>query len=167
MTMVDFIPFGRQQTIMPDYRRDYEAAPFGSFRREMGRLFDNLFQAPQYNRYRGFSGLVTDWPKLEVKDIDNEVVVTAELPGLTEKDIELFFDKSMLTFRGEKKGEKDEFGYSERFYGKFERQIPLPYSIDLEHCVAEFADGLLTVHLPKIAEVENNKKIPIHVETRH
>ncbi len=167
MTMVDFTPFGRQQIMTPNYQRDYEAAPFGSFRHEMGRLFDNLFQAPSYNRYSGFTGLVTDWPKLEVKDVDNEVVVTAELPGIAEKDVELFFDKGMLTCRGEKKGDKDEFGYSERFYGKFERQIPLPYSIDLKHCVAKFADGLLTVHLPKIAEVENIKKIPIHVETRH
>lgn len=167
MTMVDFIPFGRQQTIMPANWRDFEAVPFASFRREMGRLFDNLFQTPLYNRYSGYTGLVTDWPKIEVKDVDNEVVVTAEVPGLTEKDIELYFDKGMLAFRGEKKGEKDEFGYSERFYGKFERQIPLAYSIDLKHCVADFADGLLTVHLPKIAEVEKEKKIPIHVETRH
>jgi HSP20 family protein len=95
------------------------------------------------------------------------VVVTAEVPGLAEKDVELFFDKGMLTIRGEKKGEKDEFGYSELFYGRFERQIPLPYSVDLEHCVAEFRDGLLTVDLPKLAEVENKKKIPISGSTRH
>lgn len=164
MTMVDFIPFSRQQSATPAYWRDYEALPFTNFRREMGRLFDGLFQAPSY---KGYTGLVTDWPKIEVKDTDKEVIVTAEVPGLTEKDVELFFDKGMLIFRGEKKGEIDEFGYSECFYGKFERQIPLPYSIDQGHCAAEFADGLLTVHLPKIADVENKKKIAIHVETRH
>jgi HSP20 family protein len=164
MTMVDFTPFSRQQNTSPAYWRDYESLPFSNFRRDMGRFFDGLFQAPAY---KGYSGLVTDWPKVEVKDIDKEVIVTAELPGLTDKDVELFFDKGMLTFRGEKKGEKDELGYSERFYGKFERQIPLPYSIDLAHCVAEFADGLLTVRLPKLAEVENKKKITIHVQTRH
>lgn len=167
MTMVDFIPFGRQQTMTPAYWRDYESLPFTNFRREMGRFLDGLFQTPVYKGYSGYTGLVTDWPKIEVKDTDKEVIVTAEVPGLTEKDVELFFDKGMLTFRGEKKGEKDEFGYSERFYGKFERQIPLPYSIDSAHCVAEFADGLLTVHLPKLAEVENKKKIAIRVETRH
>ena len=167
MTMVDFSPFGRQQTLTPAYWRDYESVPFAGFRREMGRFLDNLFQAPLYKDYSGYAGLATSWPSIEVKDIDNEVVVTAEVPGLTEKDFELLFDKGMLIFRGEKKGQKDEFGYSERFYGKFERQIPLPYSIDLKHCVADFSDGLLTVHLPKLAEVENEKKIPIHVETRH
>ncbi|MGN6057421.1 MAG: Hsp20/alpha crystallin family protein, partial [Sphingomicrobium sp.] len=67
----------------------------------------------------------------------------------------------MLTIRGEKKGEKDEFGYSEIFYGKFERQVPLPYSFDVEHFAADFTDGLLTVHLPKIAEVATTKKIPV------
>ena len=102
-----------------------------------------------------------------MKTVGNDVVVTAEVPGLTEKDIELFFDKDMLTIRGTKKGEKDESGYSEFFYGKFERQIPLPYSVDLEKSFAKFGDGLLTVHLPKLAEVENKKKIPINVETRH
>ncbi len=166
LTMVDFIPFGRQQTPMPAYWRD-ESAPFTGFRREMGRLFDNLFQTPLRSGYSGYTGLVADWPKVEVKDADKEVVVTAEVPGLSEKDVELFFDKGMLTFRGEKKGEKDEFGYSERFYGKFERQIPLPYSIDLAHCVADFGDGVLTVHLPKLADVENKKRIPIDVVTRH
>jgi HSP20 family protein len=167
MTMVDFIPFGRQQTATPAFWRDYETVPFAGFGREMGRLFDTLFQTPLYNRHSSYPGWVGDWPKIEVKDLDNEVVVTAEVPGLTAKDIELYFDKGMLTFRGEKKGEKDEFGYSERFYGKFERLLPLPYSIDLKHSVANFADGLLTVHLPKVAEVEKEKRIPIEVQTRH
>ena len=104
---------------------------------------------------------------VEFNDLDSKVVVTAEVPGLTAKDVDLFFDNGMLTIRGEKKGQKDEFGYSEFFYGRFERQIPLPYSVDVEHCTAEFRDGLLTVELPKLAEVENKKKIPIKVETRH
>jgi HSP20 family protein len=169
MTMVDFIPFDRQQTTTPAYwrDRDYESLPLTSFRREMGRFFDGLFQVPSYKGYSGFTGLTTDWPKVEVKDLDKEVIVTAEVPGLTENDVELFFDKGLLTFRGEKKAEKDEVGFSECFYGKFERHIPLPYSIDLAHCVAEYADGLITVHLPKLADVENKKKIAIKVETRH
>jgi len=168
MTMHDITLFGRQQTPTPAFWRDYEF-PFSSFRREMGRLFDDLFRAPVNDRYGGYgyTGMAANWPILEVKDLDKEVVVTAEVPGLTEKDIELSFDKGMLTIRGVKEGEKDEFGYSELFYGRFERQIPLPYSFDLQNCVAKFGDGLLTVHLPKFAEVENEKKIPINVETRH
>lgn len=169
MTIHDLTSFGRQQTNTPAFWRDFEAFPFPGFRREMGRLFDDFFRAPAYDRYGGYgyTGMSANWPVLQVKDIDTEVVVTAEVPGLTEKDIELFFDQNMLTIRGVKEGEKNEFGYSELFYGRFERQIPLPYSIDLKNCVAEFRNGLLTVHLPKLADVEKNKKIPINVETRH
>lgn len=169
MTIHDLTSFGRQQAPMPVFWRDYQSFPFASFRRDMGRLFDDLFHASAQDRYSGYgyTGMAANWPILEVRDFDTEVVVTAEVPGLTEKDIELFFDQGLLTFRGEKKGEKDAFGYSERFYGKFERQITLPYSVDPQKCVAEFGDGLLTVRLPKLAEVENKKKIPITVETRH
>ena len=165
MTTQDLASFGRQQTNLPAFWRDYEAFPFGSFRREMDRLFGDLFRAPTYGY--NFSGKAQNWPIIDVKDFDTEMVVTAEVPGLTAKDIELFFDKGILTFRGEKKGDKQESGYSEMFYGRFERQIPLPYSVDLEHCSAEFHDGMLTVQLPKLAEVENKKRIPIQAETRH
>lgn len=168
MTMHEVTSFGRQQTPSPAFWRD-ESFPFASFRREMGRMFDDLFRAPVYDRYGGYgyTGTVTNWPVLQVKDIETEVVLTAEVPGLTEKDIELFFDKGMLTIRGVRKDEKEEIGYSELFYGKFERQIPVPYSIDLKNCVAEFHEGLLTVRLPKLPQVENEKKIPINAATRH
>lgn len=169
MTIHDITSFGRQQTPTPAFWSDYEAFPLTNFRRGIDRLFDNLFRKPAYDLsgYVPFSGTFANWPVVAVKDLDNKVVITAEVPGLSSKDIELYFDKGMLMIRGEKKGEKDEFGYSELFYGKFERQIPLPYSLDMEHCVAEFRDGLLTIDLPKFAEVENKKKIPIKVETRH
>lgn len=160
MTMHDISLFTRPQTSAPAFWQDYETLPFAGFRREVGRMFDDLFRAPSYG-YRGYTGTFTNWPILDVKDFDKEVLVTAEMPGLTEKDFEVFFDKGMLTIRGEKKGEKDEFGYSEIFYGKFERQVPLPYSFDVEHFAADFTDGLLTVHLPKIAEVATTKKIPV------
>lgn len=168
MTMQDITSFGRQQTPTSALWHDYEAFPLATFGRDMDRFFDSFFRKPMYGYgYAPFGGKIANWPVVEVKDLDKKVVVTAEVPGLAEKDVELFFDKGMLTIRGEKKGEKDEFGYSELFYGRFERQIPLPYSVDLEHCVAEFRDGLLTVDLPKLAEVENKKKIPISGSTRH
>ena len=162
MTMHDISQFTRPQASAPAFWHDFESFPFRGFRREFGRLFDDFFRMPQqgYAGYRGFAETF-NWPILDVKDFDKEVLVTAELPGLTDKDFELFFDKGMLTIRGEKKGEKDEFGYSEVFYGKFERQIPLPCSFDLEKFSADFANGVLTVHLPKLAEVDDAKKIPI------
>jgi HSP20 family protein len=169
MTMHGITPVGRQQTSVPAFWHDYETFPFAGFGREMDRWFDKLFRKPAYgySSFAPFTAAFANWPIVEVKDFDEKVVLKAEVPGLTEKDVELFFDKGMLTIRGEKKGEKDEFGYSELFYGRFERQIPLPYSVDVEHCSAEFRDGLLTVQLPKLAEVENKKKIAIKAETRH
>jgi HSP20 family protein len=158
-------PWGRQQ-FTPTFGRDFEGSPVVSFRREMDRLFDDLFRSSAPGRFGDF-GVSANWPIIDVKSLEHEVVVTAELPGTNEKDVELFFDKGMLIIRGEKKGEKDKYGYSEFFYGSFERQIPLPFSVDAEQCVADYSDGLLTVHLPKLAEAEFKKKIPINVETRH
>jgi len=169
MTMHGITSVGQQQTATPAFWRDYETLPFTNFGREMDRWFDKLFHKPayDYSNVAPYSRTLANWPIVEVNDSGEKVIVSAELAGLTDKDVELFFDKGMLTIRGEKKGEKDELGYSELFYGRFLRQIPLSYSIDLEHCSAEFRDGLLTVQLPKLAEVENKTRIPIQVETRH
>lgn len=164
MAVRDLIPWGRQQQspvpVMPG-ERDW--SPLSSFRREVDRLFDDFFRTPSFGSF----GSVTSWPSIEVKDAEREVVVTAEVPGMNEKDVELLLDNGMLTIRGEKKGERDERGYSERWYGRFERQIPLPASVDEEHCKADFRDGVLTIHLPKSAEAEDRKRIPINAETRH
>ena len=172
MAMRDLIPWGRDQGTTPRLWRgsdwDREFSPLSSFRREMDRLFDDFFRTPALSRFGDFGGMSANWPSIDVQDRDNEVVVTAEVPGMTDKDVELFVNNGMLTIRGEKKGERDERGYSERFYGRFERQIPLPASVDEEHCKADFRDGLLTIHLPKTREeMENRRKIPINAETRH
>lgn len=168
MAIRDLIPRSRDQSATPSLWRD-EFNPMFNFRREVDRLFDDFFRAPTFGRFGEFGGgLTANWPSIDVKDKENELLVTAEVPGLTEKDVELFVDSGMLTIRGEKKGEKEERGYSERFFGRFERQIPLPTSVDEQHCKAEFHHGLLTIHLPKSREAEESrKKIPINADTRH
>lgn len=169
MAMRDLIPWGRQQTTTtPAVWRENEWSPIASFRREMDRLFDDMFRSPAFSRFGEFGGMTATWPSLDVKDTDSEVVVTAEVPGMTDKDVELLLDNGMLTLRGEKKGERDESGYSERWYGRFERQIPLPSAVDEDRCKADFHDGLLTIHLPKSREAEESRKrIPINADTRH
>ena len=168
MAFRDLIPRSRESGTTPSLWRD-EFSPVSGFRREMDRLFDDFFRAPAFSRISDLGGgLATSWPRLDVKEKDDELQVIAEVPGMTDKDVDLFIDNGMLTIRGEKKGEKDEKGYSERFYGRFERQIPLPASVDEAHCRADFHDGLLTIHLPKSREAEaNKKKIPINADTRH
>ena len=166
MAIRDLIPFTRESNT-PSLWRDWDT-PVSGFRREMDRLFDDFFRTPSLTRFGEVGGFSANWPSIDVKDKDNELLVTAEVPGLTDKDVELFVDNGMLTIRGEKKAEHEERGYSERFFGKFERQIPLPSGVDEQNCKADFRDGLLTVHLPKTKEAEEaKKKIPINAETRH
>lgn len=163
----DLIPRTSERT--PSLLRDTDWNPVGSFRREMDRLFDDFFRTPTFSRLGEFGGgTTTNWPSIDVKDRKDELVVTAEVPGMTDKDIDLFVDNGVLTIRGEKKSDQEERGYSERFYGRFERQIPLPGNVDEQHCRADFHDGLLTIHLPKSREAEEaRKKIPINADTRH
>lgn len=166
MAMRDLIPWGRQQqSTVRSMLTDRDWNPISSFRREVDRLFDDLFRSPAFTGFG--SGTMTTWPSIEVTDTDREVLVTAEVPGMTERDVELLLDNGVLTIRGEKKGQRDERGYSERWYGRFERQIPLPVSVEEDKCKADFHDGVLTVHLPKSAEAEDRKRIPINSETQH
>lgn len=165
MAMRDLIPWSRQQqTTVPSMMGERDWNPVSTFRREVDRLFDDMFRSPVFG---GFGSGTVNWPSIEVTDNDREVLVTAEVPGMSEKDVELLLDNGILTIRGEKKGKRDERGYSERWYGRFERQIPLPVSVEQDKCKADFHDGVLTVHLPKSAEAEDRKRIPINAETQH
>src|SRR5436190_23734647 len=110
MAIRDLIPFGRETTTAPSLWRESEYSPLASFRREMDRLFNDLTSAPAFSRFGEFGGLTANWPNIDVKDKDNELLVTAEVPGLTDKDVELFVDNGMLTIRGEKKAEHEERG---------------------------------------------------------
>ena len=167
MAMRDLIPWGRQESNAPALYRDEERSPFLSLRREMDRLFDDFFRSPVLGSR--FGGAAMAWPSLEVSDTDNEVRITAELPGMSDKDVELTVQDGVLTLRGEKKSEQEDKdrGWSERFYGRFERRIALPDGVDEEGCNATFRDGVLTVTLPKSADAQRSRRIPINAETRH
>ena len=167
MAIRDLIPRSHQHSTSPSLWRE-ELNPISSFRREMDRLFDDFFRTPAPGRFGDFGGMSANWPSIDVKDRGDELIVTAEVPGMTDKDVDLFIDNGILTIRGEKKAQQEEKGYSERFFGQFERQIPLPTSVDEQHCRADFHDGLLSIHLPKSREAEEaKKKIPINADTRH
>jgi len=92
-------------------------------------------------------------PKFEVTENVGKLVIAAELPGMTEKDVELTIDDGVLRISGEKRNERTEEakGYyvSERSYGSFERAFALPDGLDLDKVAAEVKDGVLTVTLPK------------------
>jgi len=126
--------------------------PFYTLHREMNRLFDDVF--------RGFGPLgrvgsplmegQLGWPRIELSETDKTVTVSAELPGLSEKDVQVEIANGILSIRGEKKAERsDESKFvSERYYGSFERQIPLE-GVEEDKAQADFKNGVLTVTLPK------------------
>jgi HSP20 family protein len=147
---------------LTSYGRD----PFSMFRREMDRLFDDFF-AP--SEPRSFGGPAASRPQaalirpsIDIEDQDHAYVVTAELPGLSEKDVELSLNDNVLTISGEKRSERKEEKagrhYTERSFGRFERTIPLPVEVDAERVDASFRNGVLTVALPKTEKARQNAR---------
>lgn len=138
--------------------------PFWSLRREIDNLFDDFYHgwAPFSRRAADPAGpLPATAPALDVIDKEAEVKLVADLPGLTEKDINVEVTDSMLTISGEKaeeteEGDKEGERYvSERRFGGFMRRISLPEGIDQEKIDASFKNGVLTVRLPKKPEARN------------
>src|SRR5688500_13662853 len=100
MNMRDLIPWGRQETA-PAPMRNEEQSPFLSLRRDVDRLFDDFFHGSWPSLGRSMSV----WSSLEMSETDNELRITAEVPGMGEKDVELLLEDGVLTIRGEKKSE--------------------------------------------------------------
>jgi HSP20 family protein len=166
MSMRDLIPWGRQSSTAPMQYQNPDN-PIMGFRREVDRLFDDLFRGSLPSLGVGRS--LAAWPNVELSETDREVRVTAEVPGMSDKDVELLMEDGVLTIRGEKKSETEDKdrGYSERYYGRFERRIALPSNVDQQGAKADFRDGVLTVTLPKSAEAERGRRIPINGQTKH
>jgi HSP20 family protein len=151
----------RQSILAPRY-----GDPFQALRAEMDQLFDNFFQgafaAPAYIEGR-HETLV---PSLDMRETDTSIIIEAELPGLDIKDVELTVENGVLSISGEKKTEKREekenFHLMERRYGRFERHMRLPETVDENKVEARFEKGVLRVNLPKKPEaVKQHKKIAI------
>lgn len=162
MSVRDLIPWGRESNRVPSLFRDDERDPFMTLHREVNRLFDDVFRGfdsglPTWGRLSSNGGR---WPNLEISDNEKEVRVTAEVPGMEEKDIEVLLDDGVLTLKGEKRSESEDKDrqFSERFYGRFERRIPLGYEIEEEKVDAHFKNGLLTITLPKTAKAQAQAK---------
>ncbi len=136
-----------------------DIAPIGSLQYEVNRLFDQFFDswpvmgtAPRYVN----NEVIAFYPKMDIGEDDKTINVCADLPGMTDKDIEVTLAPGMLTIRGERKEEtnRKEAGYTlcERTFGQFERSFALPNGLDIDKAHATFKNGALTVALPKTAE---------------
>jgi len=163
MCIRDLVPRTKGQQLST---RQEPFDPFYTLHREMNRLFDDVF--------RGFGPLgrvgsplmeaQLGWPRIELSETDKTVTVSAELPGLSEKDVQVEIANGILSIRGEKKAERsDESKFvSERYYGSFERQIPLE-GVEEDKAQADFKNGFLTVTLPKSEpSTRNVKRIAIN-----
>ena len=142
-------------------KRDADS-PFETLHREIDRLFDSFNWGLDWFNRRPVAVAGT-----EVSESDDEIVVKVELPGMDEKDIEVFLEDDMLVIRGERKEEKEDkkrnYYVSEISYGSFSRSIPLPAEVDSDKIKSKFKRGILTLTLPKTAEaISDRKRIPVN-----
>ena len=133
--------------------------PFSLSRAGFDDYLDEFLSRPIFAEYPGGKfGEVTFTPMVDMKEKDGHITISAELPGLTEDDIEINLEGDHLIIEGEKRSEeeKDEKGrhYSERSFGYFRRNILLPYEADQERASAKFDKGVLKVELEKLPEAE-------------
>lgn len=129
---------------------DQSFAMMDEVRSRMSQLFDG---------FGGFGGglLASVWPRLNLLDTGSALLIKAEVPGLTEKDIELTINEEVLTLSGERKPDAPE-GYSvhrqERAPIRFARSLTLPCKVVPEKVSASIKDGVLSVTLPKVQEAQ-------------
>ncbi|MDR3536375.1 MAG: Hsp20/alpha crystallin family protein [Acetobacteraceae bacterium] len=156
------------RSVLPEIWR-----PFERLRREMDRLVEDFDAGSWRSSPRSLFDIDAFWrreaaaPAVDIVERPKGYEVTAELPGMTEKDIELKVANDTLTIRGEKKEEKEEkqAGYylSERRFGAFSRSFQLPAGVDESKIEASFKKGVLTVTLPKKPEaIHAERTIPVN-----
>ena len=143
---------------------------FLALHREMNRLFDDVLRGGAPGAQGRGQGGVMLAPHMDVSETDKEVRIKAELPGVTEKDIDVSLDDDVLTIRAEKRQERREeregVHVSERAFGTFQRSIRLPFSVNADQVKAGFENGVLTVTLPKAQPEEKTRRIQVHGSQR-
>lgn len=163
MNVKSLIPIGRERSNVPT-----SFAPFASLQQEIDRLFDD-FGRNFFDFGRNFPSLPSFGstelvPRMNVSETDKAIEITAELPGLEEKDVEINFADDVLTVRGERKEEKEEkeknYRVFESRYGAFARSVTLPSGTDPNKIKANIDKGILKVTVEK-PEAKVAKKIEV------
>lgn len=149
-------------------RREYQD-PVMAIQNEMNRMFDRFFDDPFGLTPFRMERMPAFMPSVDVSETDKEIKVSAELPGMDEKDIEIRLEHDNLVISGEKKSESEEkdknFHRVERSYGSFQRAIPLESEIVPDKIEAVFQKGVLHVTLPK-AESAAGKSHKIEIKAK-
>jgi HSP20 family protein len=156
MALRDLVPWNNSTRNVAAQRNE-TAHPFLALHREMNRMFDDAFRSFDTGLFG--SSATMGWPSVELNETDKEVKVVAELPGLDQNDVEIELSDGVLTISGEKKSETEDKQrrFSERYYGRFERRIPID-DVDPDKVGASFKNGVLTVTLPKLPTAERKVK---------
>jgi len=168
MASRSLIPFSRN---MPMSRWGEDTDPFLAMRREMNRLFDDAFSGFGLPSVFGSAlRLMPAAPKIDVSETDNEIQVTAEMPGIDQNDVEVLLEDDRLIIRGEKKEEREDkdrnYHVRERVQGAFSRTLPLPFAPDPNQVKAEFKDGVMNITIPKPQEVKQKQhRIEVQKDT--
>ena len=141
----DVTPWQELETLSERMRRWADLPSFGS----------TLFRAPLLTE-------ATEWlPAVELVEKNEEFVLTAEIPGMSKKDVGISVEDNVLTLKGEKKFERDEekgeMHIREREYGAFTRAFTLPRNVDATKIRAEYHDGIVEIHMPKGAEAKGRQ----------
>ncbi|MBU1044029.1 MAG: Hsp20/alpha crystallin family protein [Candidatus Omnitrophica bacterium] len=156
---MSLVPY-RKNTWLSDPFRELE-----NLQREMNRLFDFSFAN---NPFGETTLLGSQWsPSIDIHESKDNLLVKADLPGLTKDEIEISVQDNNLIIKGEKKKEnevqEENYYKTERFYGSFYRTIQLPSEVDENKVNAQYKDGVLSLTLPK---KENAKPKQIRVNIK-
>lgn len=164
MSFSSLIPWSRKKELPVRRQTEMNHDPFALLQHEMNRVFDVFHKdlVPWQNDAAGGNWM----PQINVAESAKEFTVTAELPGVDEKDVDVSFSDNVLTIKGEKKAENEvkdrNFHRIERSYGSFMRSMTMPAAVDEDGIEAAFAKGVLTVTLPKTREAQREvKKIAV------
>ena len=147
--------------------------PFLELQRATNQLFDDFSRGFGWpgDSWRAIPSLTPDifgaqWPRVDMSETDEEILITAELPGVDKDNLEISVSENKVTIRGEKKEKEEKKGRGyyqlECSYGSFHRSFPLPCEIESENAEASFKDGMLTVNLPKTSAARDRiRRIPV------
>ena len=128
------------------------------------RMFDDFFRGPLLSRAGEGQGTIMA-PKIDISETENELRVRAELPGVSQGDVEVMLNGDMLTIRAEREIEQEEdredYHLVEMSYGIFQRTLQLPYRVDPDHVQARFENGILTISIPKSQAQQRSNRIEV------
>jgi HSP20 family protein len=166
MALSNLLPSRRRRGALT--RKGDDWPEMSSLKQKIDRVFDDFFSGFDLSPFREMDERLGRFaPSIDVSETSKEIKVTAELPGMEEKDISISLEDDFLLIKGERKEEKkeedEEYYHREMSYGSFRRVVPLDAKIDADKVKASFKKGILKVTLPKIpgAESEKSKKIEI------